>query len=563
MLNRILFHIVTGLLMSIAMPLSAYSIDDYTVKVIDDPDALTAHVTLTEPLYDAEGDMFFLETYLSVGKSNRRAGCSIFFDFLEPCFVPVNADSLIYLQFSNNGEKIVLFDYPTEQRHGHQLILQTFAADENRTRSELVCGNMSILASKNIEKIYNAQEAKVIDTSDLKTSGIFREMFDLAFKALEKEKVSLDGFKLYCNKGQKPQQSKQTGKRSPDNRNSAKTSSKAAQPDPSIIKMLSLPMGKETLKVDMATILPNEMLRKLNNNGYDSNFDYWDFPIIRIKTPKISLCGHDVRMWWIKMEIPKTEMCYCMNFADSKTAIAYAEKLAATLNASGITTKEQTPYSFLKIFEAKYRNAKIAIYASKGKGKAADVNLHVTTTRTYDKNAYRKTMSFDDAVAKPFGFGEAETCGPYSLVERLFINSLYPGGIINGTDKKRIYTSYGNGDDRFTIHIPLPYSKLVPGLVSTQLEYLEKGDEKAYVATFEPEEIKTMTFNQLNEEAQKIYKSLTAGYKKGKAKALKVFDIEASSVKECRITTSGNVTRYILLINEGGSYRIKAVSVCG
>lgn len=66
-------------------------------------------------------------------------------------------------------------------------------------------------------------------------------------------------------------------------------------------------MGKETLKVDMATILPNEMLRKLSSNGYDTNFDYWDFPTIRIKTPKISLCGHEVRMWWLKMEIPKTE----------------------------------------------------------------------------------------------------------------------------------------------------------------------------------------------------------------------------------------------------------------
>ena len=459
-----------------------------------------------------------------------------------------------------------MLDHPTEGHFGHRL-QNIHADDENRTNNEIICNNMSLLASKNIEKIYNAQETKVIDTSDLKTSGIFREMFDLAFKALEKEKAPLDGFKLYRNKGQKPQQSKQTGKRSPDNRNSAKTSSKAAHPDPSIIKMLSLPMGKETLKVDMASILPNEMLRKLNNNDYDSNFDYWDFPIIRIKTPKISLCGHDVRMWWIKMEITKTEMCYCMNFADSKTAIAYAEKLAATLNASGIKTTEQTPYSFLKIFEAKYRNTEIAIYANKGKGNAADVNLHITTPRFYDKNACSKTMSFDDAVAIPFGFKGASACGSYSLIERLFTDSLYPGGITTGANKKSIYTSiytsYGNGDNRFVIHVPLPYSKVVPGLVSTQLEYIEIGTEKAYVATFEPEEIKTMTFNQLNEEAQKIYKSLTAGYKKGKAKALKAFDIEASSVKECRITTSGNVTRYILLINEGGSYRIKAVSVCG
>lgn len=387
-------------------------------------------------------------------------------------------------------------------------------------------------------------------------------MFDLAFKALEKEKAPLDGFKLYRNKGQKPQQGKQTGKSTPDNKNSAKTSSKAVHPDPSLIKMLSLPMGKETLKVDMATILPNEMLRKLSSNGYDTNFDYWDFPTIRIKTPKISLCGHEVRMWWLKMEIPKTEMCYCMNFADSKTAIAYAEKLAATLNASGITTKEQTPYSFLKIFEAEYRNAEITIYASKGKANAADVTLHVTTKRPFDENAYRKTMSFDEASSLPFGFAEAKVCEPYSLVERLFIDSLYPGGIINGTDKKRIYTSYGNGDDRFAIHIPLPYSKLVPGLVSTQLEYLERGAEKAYVATFEPEEVKSMTFKQLNEEAQKIYKSLTAAYKKGKAKALKTFDIDTSTVKECRTVSSGSVTRYILLINESGSYRIKTVSIC-
>lgn len=554
MLKRLFFAAVATLICITSTYAGAFDDDDFDIDITQEDGITTAYASYDYALKSNKlPNKVYFEAFVCVDADKNRAGVSIFLDFLSECFKSTRTDSLLMLTFGNGDENLVLFDYPNDNSYAHQLVLQSFDKGEKRTRNQLVCDNMSLLASKNITKVTDGKETiEILEP----TAPLFRELFDRALREISDNGASTSCYNGYINR-KATTSKKQT--------QSEKTKPKAAtgsndKPDNALMKMLCVPLGKDVLKVDLTNIKPAAMQEKLKLAGYKPIFDYWDYALLKVKFPNVSICGHDVDMWWLKMEIPQTEMCYRMNFGSEKTALDYAAKLAKTLVAGGIALHESDSNYFLKI----YNSEKTDIYVSKNSNLSADVSLHINSKRTFSKSLYHKEMTLADVITHPFGISEIDVCSPTATVESEFVDRLYPGTIIEKPGEKNIHTKYGNDDKVFSISVPLSYSPQVRGLKTNRMDYVERGTARYYMVEFELDAINaaSLTFNRENEITRNIFRNITKDYKKGKTKQLKALGIDTDWVKECRSVTEGSLTRYYLLELRSGSYRISVVSVC-
>lgn len=532
----------------------AYDDDDFTIDTTNEDGVITVNVSYDYSLKcDNQSKACYINTFVCVDTKKNRGGVSICLDFMLPSFKSTHTDSLLLLKFGANGENLVLFDYPTDNSNAHQLVLQSFDDGEKRTRNQLVCDNMSLLASKNITQVKDNNE--VINILE-PTAPLFRELFDRALREISESGVSTVCYNRYINrKATTPKKQTPSGKAKPK----APTGG-SVKADNALMKMLSVPLGKDALKVDMTSIKPAEMQEKLSRAGYRPISDYWDYALLKVKFPKVSICGYDVDMWWLKMEIPQTEMCYRMNFGSGKAALDYAATLAKTLAAGGIALHESNSNYFLKI----YNSDKADIYVSKNDNLSADVSLHTHFKRSFSKSVYHKEMTLADAISHPFGISEVGVCSPTATVRSAFVDRLYPGTIIDKPGEIKIHTKYGNDDEVFSISVPLVYSPHARGLKTLSMDYVERGTARYYMVEFELDAINaaSLTFSRENEITRDIFRNITKDYKKGKPKQLKALGIDTDWVKECRSITEGSLTRYYLLELRSGSYRISVVSVC-